>query len=370
MTTPTLADLRNALELIGHEYALLYAGFSRITREVEPLDSMLERLQAAVTALEAGAVVALEDERQALLTDARSSLALYTSERALVLEAKAMGPEVHAFAELEEEASLVSATYRRHFEGQARATRDLGLLAEMIADLDRLLSGMEELQPSLPEGLKMEATIATVRSNRALYGDERGAVVEARGADGEEEQAGVLAEVANGQFQTYRDHFAGKARVTRRPQLLQRIIDNLTVVLDRMTMLKAAGFVSEWNEKNIEVVQAQLAHYRTELNEVRAAREALPLTDLQVVLGGAANEIMGEYGQNYAGMSRRACDLGRLGVLCDLLAEVRRQMAELGWFFPTDVNTRNLRLVTDHRALLEREWVAVRDAKATAEASP
>ena len=107
-----------------------------------------------------------------------------------------------------------------------------------------------------------------------------------------EEQASALAECANGQFRLYDTHFAGKSRVTRRPALLQRMIDTLTQVHDRMRTLRDQGLRVDFNDQNMRVVEESLQTYKSELVAIRADRERTKFADLQGMLGGAANEAM------------------------------------------------------------------------------
>src|SRR5581483_6839205 len=119
--------------------------------------------------------------------------------------------------------------------------RDLGLLAEMIDDLGRIREAMATLAESLPAAANPRADMDIVAQNIKMYVSERGEIVEARGTGSLDDQASVLGEVANGQFKVYELHFAGRSRVTRRPGLLQRVIDNLAQVRDRMQLLRDQG---------------------------------------------------------------------------------------------------------------------------------
>jgi hypothetical protein len=203
-----------------------------------------------------------------------------------------------------------------------------------------------------------------VSNNLKLYVAERGEIADSRGSGTLDQQADVLAEVANGQFKVYQDHFADKSRLTRRPQLLQRMISNLETVKDRMGGLKKAGHKSEVNDNNINIVNQNLQMYRNELAEIKKARASVKLSDLMGNLGGTANDVMEEYSKNFAGKPRKGRDLDLLSKLCDQLGEISRQMAELGRAEVIDWNLKNQQIVNDNITMLENEYDEIVKANA------
>lgn len=363
MASPTIEALKKQVEDISSEYAGRFAGHSRVTRSVSELDAIIDRASNVVAALDKLPKSAIDAEVTALITTARENLDLYRAERGEIEKAKSEGPELEEFSRLGTQANFVFARYRRHFAGKARATRDLGLLAEMIDDLGKIQGRMKDVvAKSKLTGLKEDLEL--VSNNIKLYTSERGEIVDARGTGTPEEQADILAEVANGQFQIYTDHFANRSRLTRRPQLLQRMIDNLKQVKDRMLGLKKAGLKSEQNDKNVEIVDANLQMYINELAEVRKARAGVKLVDLMGNLGQAANDVMADYGKDFAGKDRKTRDLEMLSVLCDQLGEIARQMYELGRAEPNETNSNNLSIVMDNLAMFEGEYTNIEQAKA------
>ncbi len=363
MATLTLAQIRVQLDQIVGEYDARFAGQSRVTRDINDLDALVRRAEQLQRAL--GELPRSKDRTDTEQT-LRDLVTLYGNERVEIKKAQNLGPEFEEFSSLRGDANFVFSQYHRHFAGKNRATRDLGLLTEMIADLERVHDAMTELaaavagQPGVQDDLKL------VADNLVMYRGERGEIIEARGIGSLDDQAGALAEVANAQFRIYADHFAGKSRTTRRPELLQRMIDTLEQVRERMVAVRAQGLRVDYNEQNITIVEQSLGTYRTELVEIRNARQITRITDLQGQLGGAANDIFEAYRKEFAGHDRRTRDLEKLSSICDQLGEVGRQMASLGAFEPTDQNSRNLRIVTDQRVLFEREYTMIEDAKAQA----
>lgn len=355
----TLDELRKEVDDINATYEARFAGHSRVTRDVKEIDDLVKRTRGVVSGLEAAAI---KDE--ALLETARGNLKLYQDEREAISAAKAGGGDLEDFARLGTQANFVFARYRRHFSGKSRQTRDLGLLAEMIDDLTKVQQRMQPLAQKHKKVEGLNNDLELVSNNIKLYVAERGEIADARGTGPAEQQGDLLAEVANGQFKLYQDHFADKSRLTRRPQLLQRMIDNLKNAKDRMEGLRKAGLKSDVNVKNIEVIDANLKMYTTEIAEIKKARAAVKLADLMGSLGSAANDVMEEYRANYAGKPRKGRDLDLLSKLCDQLGEIARQMSDLGRAEVHDFNLRNLQIVTDNLVMLETEFDEIGKANA------
>jgi hypothetical protein len=99
-----------------------------------------------------------------------------------------------------------------------------------------------------------------------------------------------------------------------------------------------------------------------ELAEVRKARAAVKLVELQGNLGGAANDLMQIYRDEFAGKPRQGRSTEVLSGLCDQLGEVARQMQELGRAEPNATNTKNLGIVMDNLAMLEAEYDRIVEA--------
>lgn len=365
MATPTIRMIRDQVEQIGAEYDARFAGQSRVTRDLSVLNDLTNRMKRAQQDLERMQRSVSATEFGQLRDQIRQSLQIYDTERKEIMRVKSLGPDYEDFDALRTQANLTFAAYHRHFAGKGRNTRDLGLLAELIDDLERIEENMRELASSIPPGHGTKEDIDLVAQNRAMYVTERGEIVEARGMGTPEEQGGTLAECANGQFKLYDTHFAGKSRVTRRPALLQRMIDTLTQVQDRMKTLQQQQPGLDSNRENIQIVEESLRTYRTELDEVRRSREGTRFTDIQGMLGGAANEVFAQYAQQFAGQDRRTRDLQVLSDLCDQLSEIGRQMWDLGRAEPNDNNTRNLQIVTEQRVMFEREYTNIEEARST-----
>src|SRR5690606_11604775 len=92
-----------------------------------------------------------------------------------------------------------------------------------------------------------------VRENLAQYQKEIDLIEKAQASGTADEQASLLATLANGQFSVYQGHFAGEPRVSRRPALLMRVISELRKIKERMVAFKQSGLDAEFNERNIGI---------------------------------------------------------------------------------------------------------------------
>lgn len=358
MATNLLETLRRDLDLITSLYEADFSGQSRATRDLAQLDGLITRLKDVVA--RAGTIPAAVQgpELISLKEDAGNTLALYEAERAAIVKAQEAGPLFDEFATEATDANFVFARYGRHFAGQNRSTRDMAVLAEMLEELKAIQKRMT--------GLLEEKNIAdfardleVVRQAQTQYTTELREIDKAQKQGTPEEQAGLLATLANEQFAVYQTHFAGQSRVSRRPALLMRVVDSLKSIKTRMEKLKKAGLSEDYHLKNMEIVAERLAVYENEVGEIRKARQGTTLPDIMGSLGGAANELFEEYRSGYADKNRSTVDYAKLGQICDRLGELKRQMREMGRAERSEMNERNLDIVVSQLSLFETEFEEV-----------
>ncbi|MFO0677519.1 MAG: hypothetical protein U0169_13370 [Polyangiaceae bacterium] len=362
MANPLFERLTKELDDVSAEYESRFAGQSRSTRELRELDALVDRVQKVIAQLDTIPAAAQGQELIRVRQVATENLSLYQNEHKAIAEAKAAGPEFEEFAPLATNANFVFARYHRHFAGKSRATRDLALLEEMVVDLQLIsdeMGGILKRKPS-PNFARDKQL---VEESLASYRNEIEEIGKAQKAGTPEDQANLLANLANDQFAIYRVHFANRSRVTRRPALLQRMIKSLTRHRTRMEEIKKGGFSQSFHDTNIGVVSENLRMYETELAEVRKARQSTAMNDLQGALGGAANELFEAYGNEFGGKPRNTVSLERLTELCDLLGEIARQMGDLGRANANEMNSKNLEIVNNYLATFEREYELIEEAK-------
>ena len=361
MANRTLETLERELTETTARYDADFAGQSRATRDLSLMDELIARLRSAATDIEKLSAAAGEKRTQ-LLEQVRTQLAMYENERRAIVDAKSGGSEAAEFARLAASANFVFARYQRHFAGQSRATRDLALLKEMTDDLRTIRQRMSVILAVKPN-TSYQTDADLVSKVMDQYQDETKQIERAHSEGSPEERASRLAELANAQFAIYDKHFVDKGRITRRPALLQRVVENLRRIRSSMRELRLTGTTAENNRNTIGIVEGALKHNEQELTEIRKARQAAPLGDIMGMLGGAANDVFEEYRQKFAGKDRRSVDLAAMSVLCDLLGEVARQMADMGRTEKNDMNERNLDIVIERLSTYEEEWRAIRDAQ-------
>lgn len=363
----TLDQVASDLEEISARYGARFAGQPRQTRPLSMIDELLERSAALLTRLqEMPADVRGTPRYQEVLSVAQDNLKLYRDERAAIAEAKAAGPDFEEASRVATLANFVFARYFRHFAGQARPTRDLGLLDEMIDDLKHYRRRLGDLA-GRNSAMGIQRDRKVVADNLSMYESERQEIIKAQYSGTAEEQAGALATIANEQFRLYAAHFAGQQRLTRRPQLLQRMINNLKQVRERMMELKRRGLKVDFNDQNIGVVERNLKMYEGELAEIRKERQRVPLVDLMGYLGEAANAIFDEYRTGFANKNRATVNLAVLGDICDRLGEIARQMNDMQRTEQNAVNADNLALVMDYLSSFEREYELIKQTQANPE---
>lgn len=356
-------NLGKELETIDGEYASEFAGQSRLTRDVGSLDRIIKRTKSVLEKVSQIPVAAQGPDLARLRDAATQNLSLYQTERTAILRAQEAGPVAEQFGQEATSANFVFARYGRHFAGKDRSTRDVALLGELVEELKQIDKRMTQLIQERP-GPELERDRKVVRESLGQYQKEIDLVEKAQSTGTPEQEASILATVANTQFAVYQTHFAGEARVSRRPALLMRVVTTLKRVRDRMKALKSGGLDIEFNDKNIAIVEDRLGVYETELGEIRKVRQATTMVDIMGELGGSANKLFDEYRQNFADKPRTQADDVRLGNICDKLAEIRRQMVEMSFAEDNEMNSKNLDVVTEQLAMFESEFEAVSRAKA------
>jgi hypothetical protein len=354
MNTPQ-KKLADELDRIAARYESQFAGMPRASRNLDELDAILTETRSVLARIESIPEAVRPPELIELASTARQNVAIYTRERALIAEAANAAPEMEQFSTLATSANFVFARYRRHFAGKSRATRDLGLLDEMIDDLETIEEAMDELVSSSKAKTELSRDLDLVRRTLKTYESEKKQIMDARKMGTADERASACAELANGQFRIYQMHFAGKSRATRRPALLMRVIAQLEAVRAMMAELQKGGLETGHNTANLEIVDKQLSTYKAELDEVRAARKGVAFADLLGMLGSAANDVFDTFRAEYAGKDRKTRDLDRLSSMCDELGDVRRQMLDVGRAEPNASNDSNIDIVSSQLASFEQE---------------
>lgn len=304
------------------------------------------------------------DGDAALRTRVDTARELYQRERAAIVEARAVPGAVQAFR-LRLWAELTLGRYRRNFAGKPRGSRDVHLLEEIAAFLTDIRDQMVSMHETGPH-LDLASAIADAGRTIDLARSEREKIMAARQDGSHGEQGTRLAQLANTQFALYQQGFAGHSRLSRHPPRLRRVVAALEHVGAGMARLQRAGFVSKENDRNLSVVTERLNAYKREIDAMADARRDVTVEQRANALGGAANRVFEQYREGFAGKSRASADLDRLDALFEELFAIALEMDELDRTEGHDQNERNLALVLDQLMMYQREWIAIRDAKADA----
>lgn len=334
-------------DAIYDRYRQGFVGRSRATRDLPTLEAIIADTEALLAS-------GLEGELARITTD---RLATYKNEHKEIKDIQSGGTPVIVAWRAVEWSDLGNARYRRHFAGQARPTRDLGLLIELGTNERAFLATM----PANADE-RLLARKQQMELNAKLYESEVTAIREARRILAPAEEARVLAGLANQQFAWWKLCFEGKPRITRRPALLARLISALQEIKDEMQRLRDIGVRTSTHDANIQKVGERIAHFTGELERIRAARLEGRASDLSRMLGDEANKIFAAYRAEFSGKPRNVADATRLAELSDQLHEIAGSMQLLVTERAVAQAQKNLEIVIDHLRMMEREHVAITDA--------
>ena len=349
------ATLNRRAEELHARYRYQFGGKPRITRRLTDLDGIVAQSEALIEECRAA------DANDTIQT-IRERLSLYLDERALIVEAHGLGESAVQATMLGTRANALFGYYGRHFAGQSRLSRDVGLLDDVIDALREIKESLHGLLTGSGAEIA-ERHLKTIEGNIEHYVSERDAILAVREAASPQELTSAWAAVANAQFEAYRIHFAGRARVSRRPALIERLLENLKFAKSSMSALIKAGHEVEINTKNRQRVRERIESYSREAEAIRKAREEASVYDLIDSLGQEANLVMSDYGNEFAGKNRATRDLSKMSALLDRLVEVERQMWALGRVYENETNERNTGIVHDTLIVYAAEWQAIREAQ-------
>jgi len=362
MTDTDLDGIQKLLTEAQEAYVRDYGGKERHLCDPAGIDPLLATLKKASDALDKLGALTAGDNAASLRAALEAQTEQFQREQKVIIAAREMGPAFDRFAVEGAAANFVFDRYNRHFAGQGRDTRDLGLIQELVEELKGIKKRMIAIGgKNLPA--QMQGDVELVQQNIERYQAEEREIPKAHQSGTPDEQADRLAWLANQQFAIYQTFFAGQSRLTRRPQLLVRLIDNLKRYRTAMFELKTRGLKNDSNDGNIGVVDGRLQAYETELGEIRKARKGVKLDEIMSNLGGTANELFQKYRDEYADKPRTKVSAEELSVMIDKLDEVRRQMEDLGRVEKNEPNVQNQRIVREYQFAWMQELPMIRQAQ-------
>jgi hypothetical protein len=314
-------DLNQRMERLHGRYMLHFADKTRLTRDPLVLSELLEE----VTALkhDCGQVSSRSDELDALEAKAVERTDLYKREIKLVHEAQAAGPAVIEATRLRATADGIRRVYQRNFAGRARGTCDRRLLAEISRQMSQGQKALFTLYQAYPSIEGLGDTLESVNGWLELYRKETQLISEAYSAGGAMDRFAMLANRANGQFECYQRHFAGKGRLSRRLDLMLNVIANLKDIdaaMKRVDLAELDADPREHHKKNQGIVSDRLAFYRTELRQIEEVRGNKGPHERAEAIARSISDALAIYNKDFAGQDRHSRDLSAIAALCDEVA--------------------------------------------------
>ena len=351
---PTLEQMRATLAQARGAYGGQFAGQPRATRKPERLQALID--QVSILARDAAS------EDKALAAEARDQAERWKEELEAIRQVIKEGSGAVQSASLIQWGRDGLERYQRNFAGQNRATRDLGLLIEIVEDLPRRVSDMDALLRTRDDA-ELQSSRDALVGNLETYNNELSEIRAARKTGGLEQRAALLAGLANDQFTRYRLHFAGKPRISRRRQVLEVIIKVLQEIRAEMIAVRDGGVQFPQQQGNIDIVDRHLKTYHTELDAIRRSRNGATRGDRIRALAEAANQVFADYRAEFPGHARSTRDPNRLNDIWEVLWPVALDMEELAREDDSEPVGSNLQKVRDSLRLYEREWRLIREAK-------
>ena len=355
---PTVDQLRSSLAQARSSYGGQFAGQPRATRKPERLQSLIDEVNQI--AVDAGG------QDAELASDAANQVERWKVELAAIRDLQAQGPGALQSALLVQWGRDNTERYRRNFAGQSRATRDLGLLLEIVDQVDSRIRDMDALQRSRPQDTDLKSERERLGSALERYRNELLQLRAVRLTGTREDRVGLLARLANGQFNRYRLHFANKSRISRRPALLNTIIQVLEEIQGEMITLRDTGSPLPQNQQNIEIVGRHLTTYRTERDALKRTHDGAVRSDRVSALAQAANQVMADYRSEFLGHPRSTRDPARLNELWELLWPIALDTEEQAKKDDSAPVAGNMQAIHDALRLYEREWRLVSEAQPSA----
>ncbi|MEL6343714.1 MAG: hypothetical protein AAFV53_11325 [Myxococcota bacterium] len=345
------------VEEIHTRYRQNFAGQSRITRDLNLLHQLIASMEGI--AQDGGTIDGAGDS---LLPTVRERLDLYRKERDAIAAAQAGGPAEVLAHRISEWTWLNQQRYQRNFAGQDRRTRDLGMLQEMRDEQRRWRDRLARAGTDQATGWRSDLLNQLEQSGN-LYGSEFDAIQQARSTVTNDRKVSLLASLANGQFALWREHFANKARLSRRAGLLRRMLAQLKIIQGDMQAVRDAGITTDVHQKNLATVTERIATWQRELTEIERAAGSAGPDQVAGNLAREANEQFAMYRENFAGRPYSEVDIETLHGICERLHEIARNMDTLDQTWGREGNSKNLNVVIENLKRYEREWSRIRDAR-------
>lgn len=361
MKVSRLQTLWERLEDAYAHYALHFAGQPRLTRDLDILDNLIETTERTERELNADKKPP-SGEREELIELARERLIVYREERAAIAAMQAQfGAAGRAAATVAARMHAVQHQYVRHFAGKDRYSRDMGLLNEMIADCRVLDKAMQDICRDQPDTFMTQERVLAAQYLE-MFERERREVGQSRDSGTLQEQGYYLGAAANELMTSFETLVVGLNRMVCRPGLVERLVNELQDIRDRMASIEALGLHADFHLETLRSVDETLSAWREEHDNILRVRAGIKPDDMIEALVGLADYYLEEYNDQFAEVERGNLDLTALGDLCDCMDEVERQLTDIVSMHSDRESERNLQLIRDALAMLLNEYDALAKA--------
>jgi hypothetical protein len=247
------------------------------------------------------------------------------------------------------------AVYNRHYAGQLRGTRDPDWLGEIVARLEACRDRIAHLPGVAPS--EALPHLAVVSGHLTLLTFEQLQIQLAAEGHRPEERAEWLATRINLVLTTYRTHFEGHPRISRRVGLLRRMV----AALQRMEVelsdpALAASGAAEHVRANLDLVPRLTAHLEAEREGIAEQQATAPPEARLSAWMGAIQVEVDRFVHQLAQRDRKDWDLAILAGICDRLGEVELQLLDASAAGADSLVERALRTVQTHLDAYEIVW--------------
>lgn len=256
-------------------------------------------------------------------------------------------------------AEEIHAQYRRSFAGRSRATRDIGQLDALIAEMEKVRGAVPPAATALQD---------SVGSWLDLYKTERSAIADIQKGGADAITAWRLVEWAEVGFQRYMRLYAGQRRTTRDVWLLQELHDEQVARIKLLSPL-AKKLKDEKLSTQLSNMEKNLALYAEEIKQIGASKGSLANGEHAKVLATLANTQFQHYRVHFADKVRSSRRPALLRRINKALADIRTGMEALRQLgVQTEAHVGNIRKVADRIGGNERELEQILAARRQASA--
>jgi hypothetical protein len=364
MSQQRIKNIQQRLQQMQQGYQHAFAGHPRASRDPQLLLAWITQLQELLTQV----TLLPTHQAKSLKDNIQEKIKLYRKEHTFIIDLQDQNEAVLKYYAYIEWTPLIKYKYARHFAGQSRHTRDIELLKEMVLELKihraKLEKHNDEYHDLLSDEihLDLQAHLEQIDQDISLYQNELKTIMQGRDSLDEEQKGNLWAQLANHQFQLYRQHFSQKQRPSRRLDLLERIQENLNQLQNKMSQLHD-GFDPKMRDQNIQIVRKNIETYQKEVDQIQQVQNQMTYEEWVNALKKSFESIQTEYTEHFAGQSRTTRDLSLIVQLADELYDVAYQIKPFLQNSPHTDDQNILRTILDQVRNYHQEFMLIKQSQ-------